>query len=179
VSQDFPEIAQTDSLVVEIPVKKPNPTWWVRTHSDPAYQLITLVLEIKDAKDSGIYLIDAPLHEAVAEAEPKTVSPRLLIASVNRKRTPFIWPVRLSGDGSARGDGWNRTAREAINRAQTQWVRVEANMDLGGYDIKTAKALTADPVWPKLTFHQWLEIAFRDAMIDDWNHPVLKGLRGE
>ena len=36
-----------------------------------------------------------------------------------------------------------------------------------------------EPEWPELSLRELLRIAFKDKMIDDLGHPVLRKLRGE
>ena len=52
-------------------------------------------------------------------------------------------------------------------------------MSLGAYEVFTGSSRIADPVWPDITFQEIIKIAFRDKLISDWDHPVLKRLRGE
>jgi hypothetical protein len=68
---------------------------------------------------------------------------------------------------------------EAVELAQKSWVRVSANMDVGGYDVLTATGTIPEPEWPGLSFAEILRIAFRHKLIDSLDHPVLKKLRGE
>ena len=68
---------------------------------------------------------------------------------------------------------------DAANEAKTRWVRTTANMSLGAYDLAVASGQVAEPSWPDITFQEVIKIAFRDKMISDWNHPVLRRLRGE
>ena len=68
---------------------------------------------------------------------------------------------------------------DAADEARTRWVRISANMSLGAYDVAVAPAQVAEPVWPDISFQEIIRIAFRDKMISDWDHPVLKRLRGE
>jgi hypothetical protein len=90
----------------------------------------------------------------------------------------FLWEVNLPRpDG--RADDWSRTALEALDMAGTKWVRVVANMGLGGYDVYTASGDLPDPTWPDLPFKDLLRIAFKDRFITDRSHPVLRRLRGE
>jgi hypothetical protein len=37
----------------------------------------------------------------------------------------------------------------------------------------------AEPQWPELSFQEVIKIAFRNKMIDTWEHPILRRLRGE
>ena len=68
---------------------------------------------------------------------------------------------------------------DAANEAESQWVRIKANMSLGAYDLTAASGQVAEPDWPDIPFQEIIKIAFRDKMISDWNHPVLRRLRGE
>jgi hypothetical protein len=174
LSQDFATATGARKLVTTIPVRKPSKESFVRTHPDEAYRLRTYVLELKEAGE--LYLVAPTLWEAL-KAEP-TVSPRLLVTTVNRDGTLFVWPIRLPGpDG--RIDDWNRSALEAADMARSRWIRVAANMDLRANEITESSAITADPAWPDLSFREILRIAFRDKMISSWDHPVLRRLRGE
>jgi hypothetical protein len=57
-------------------------------------------------------------------------------------------------------------------------VRVKANQNNGAYDIFVAEAVIAEPEWPKVSFQELLRIGFRDRLVDDLDHAVLKRLRG-
>jgi hypothetical protein len=58
-------------------------------------------------------------------------------------------------------------------------VRVKANMSLGAYEVYEASATIPEPTWPELTYQQMLAIAFKGRLVDNFDHPVLKRLRGE
>lgn len=173
--QDFESAVGVKKLVKTVPVKKPSKEWFVRTHPDPAYRLQTAVLELKE--DREVYLVAPNLWPELA-SEP-TFSPRLLIFSITRHgNVPFIWPIRLPGS-NGRIDDWSRSALEAADEAKTRWVRITANFDLQAYDVTVASGQVANPSWPDLTFQEILDVAFRDKRISDWNHPILRRLRGE
>ena len=67
----------------------------------------------------------------------------------------------------------------AAKLAMDRWVRVASNMSLGAYEVFEATASIPDPVWPDVGFKRLIEIAFRDKFIQDFDHPVLRQLRGE
>jgi hypothetical protein len=174
LSRDFASAVGVKRLITTVPVRKPSREWFVRTRSGPAYRLQTAVLELKEDRET--YLVSPPLWPELASET--TFSSRLLIAAVNRQGTLFVWPIRLPGaDGKI--DDWSRSALDAAKEAESLWVRVVANMSLGAYDITVATGQVAEPQWPDLTFQQIIKIAFRDKMIDTWDHPVLRRLRGE
>jgi hypothetical protein len=58
------------------------------------------------------------------------------------------------------------------------WLRVQANMDLGAYELRRAMHEIPAPVWPTHTLHELLKIAFRDRVVDRLDHPVVKRLHG-
>jgi hypothetical protein len=142
--------------------------------SDSAYRLSTAVLELKEDRET--YLVSPALWPLLADE--KTFSPRLLVTAINRQRVLFLWPIGLPGsDGKI--DDWSRSAMDAADEAESQWVRVTSNMSLGAYEVAVASGQVAEPVWPDVPFSELIKLAFRDKMISDWNHPVLKRLRGE
>jgi hypothetical protein len=174
LSQDFLAAAGVKKLLTTVPVRKPSKEWFVRCHPDPAYRIETCVIELKE--DNETYLVDPQLWPELAGES--TFSPRALITSVNKQNTVFLWPVRLPGpDG--RHDDWSKSALEAATYATRTWVRVQANMALGAYEVFQATGSLADPEWTVPPFNELLRIAFKDRYINTPDHPVLKRLRGE
>jgi hypothetical protein len=174
LSQDFASAVGVKRLITTVPVKKPSKEWFVRVHPDPSYRLQTAVLELREDRET--YLVDRGLWPELT-SEP-TFSPRLLVTAVNRQNAVFIWPIRLPGaDGKI--DDWSRSALDAADEARSRWVRVTANMGLEAYDAAVASGQVAEPEWLGITFQQIIKVAFRDKMISEWSHPVLRRLRGE
>jgi hypothetical protein len=174
LSQDFVAAAGVKKILNTVPCRKPSKEWFVQTHPDPAYRIQTCVIELKE--DSETYLVDSCLwRELVSET---TFSPRALITSINRQGVLFVWPIRLPGS-DGRLDEWSRSAMEAATLAAEKWVRVQANMSLGAYEVYEAAGQWATPEWPDLPFQQILKIAFKDRFVTDLDHPILKRLRGE
>lgn len=75
---------------------------------------------------------------------------------------------------------WWRSAREAADRAQRTWLRIRANTNLGAYDMYEAAAGVelGEPEWPTLTYWELIKIAFKDHLIENLDHPVVRRLRG-
>ena len=172
LSQNFADMIGVKKAVITIPVRKPNRQEFVRTHPDQSYQVATAVLELKDERET--YLVAQDVIPEISQE----LTPKLLIATINRQDVLSIWPIRLPGvDGKV--DDWNKSALEAAATAREGWVRVAANMSLGAYDIFEATGNLPNPEWPDIEFPKILEIAFRDKYIDSVDHPVLQRLRGE
>jgi hypothetical protein len=100
------------------------------------------------------------------------------VATITRQDTFLLFPVRLpAADG--RQDDWSRSAMEAVARARTHWIRMAAKRSLNAYELFEAVGTFPDPVWPELAWTEILQLAFRDHVIQDFDHPILRQLRGE
>jgi hypothetical protein len=171
VSQDFAALTGT-KILTTIPVCKPHRQWFFQTHTSAEWQYPTYTLEDKENRET--YLIDRPLWSALAgEIVFKT-----MVSAINRQGVFFFWPVRMP-DPTGREDKWARSALEFAKLAMGKWVRVTSNMSLGAYEVIMAPPGLPAPEWPELEFPTLLDIAFREKIIRDFNHPVLKRLRGE
>ena len=171
LSQDFAETAGTKKLLLTVPVRKPNPQDFVRVHPDPQYRTIVAFIELRDDRESYLVMPE------IAQQLPGECVSVLCHTAISRQGVAHLWPVRLpASDG--RPNEWHRSAMEAAERAMSRWVRVKANMSLGAYEVFEAASSIPDPIWPEHSFHQLLEIAFRDRVVKSLDHPVIKRLRG-
>jgi hypothetical protein len=172
LDQSYGENLGVKKLLRTVPVRKPGPQDFVRTH--PQHRLTPAALiELKD--DREIYFV-APsmVSELVGEFFVAT-----LYLTINRQNTMTLWPVRMPGPDGKHLE-WHRSAAEAAEAAQRRWVKIRANMGLGAYEIFEAiNDNLPEPVWPEESFEQIIRVAFRDRFIDSAEHPVVKRLRGE
>jgi hypothetical protein len=174
LSQDFSAQLGVKKVLTTVPVRKPDKAWFVRVHPFEDYRLETAVIELKEERET--YLVAKPLWPELAGES--TFSPRIIYTAVNRQGVVFLWPIRLPGpDGKL--DDWNQSALEAAQRAQAHWVRVQANMALGAYEVYEATAPLPEPKFPEVPLMELLKIGFKGRFIDNLDHPVLKKLRGE
>ena len=89
----------------------------------------------------------------------------------------FLWPVRMPDD-TGRDNAWHVSARKAAELGMKSWIRVQANMAMGSYDVMTSDHIP-EPEWPDITFRELLRIAFGGGrMIDSLDHPVVRQLSG-
>lgn len=172
LSQDFASTVGVKKALVAVPVRKPNRQDYVRVHPSKDYQFETAVLELKEERET--YIVAPELWSTLAGE----LIPKVLFTCVSRQHVISLWPVRLPGE-DGRSDLWNATALAAAQRAQTTWIRVAANMSLGGYDMFEAPAGLAEPEWPDVSFQQIIDTAFKGRYISGLDHPVLRRLRGE
>jgi hypothetical protein len=172
--QDFGASTAVKKILTTVPIRRPGPQEFIRVHPDPAWRLQTLVLEVKAYRDT--YLIHPSLRdELLARHE---VVPKVLFTTITRQGVLLLWPIRLP-DRDGRLDSWNHSALEATQPAMTHWVRVVPNHDLRGYEVLQATNLSDDPVWPAISFEEVVKIARKHRLIDSWDHPVLRQLRGD
>jgi hypothetical protein len=157
-------------VMTHVPVKKPSKEWFFRIH--PTHSLDTLILESKE--EGEVLLVSPALQEQLLGEN--CVGVRTLRLGVTRQGTPFIWPVRRPMEG--RRDSWATTALDAISYAERSWVRMQADMNLGGYTIQVAR-VDDEPRWPEEDFSEILRLAFKGAVVENLDHPTLKRLRGE
>jgi hypothetical protein len=174
LSQDFHADLGVKRKLLTVPVRKPDKAWFVRVRPGDEHRLETCVVELKEEGET--YLMAPALWPELAREA--TFSPRALFTAVNRQGVPFLWPVRLPGsDGKI--DSWSQSALEAARLAEGHWVRVQANLSLGAYDVFQATGPLPEPRWPDETLHELLKISFKGRYIDAADHPVLRKLRGE
>ena len=93
-----------------------------------------MILELKEDRET--YLVDRNLWGEL----PGELIPKVLFTVINRQGVLTLWPIRLPGE-DGRHDEWNRSALEAAEMAQKEWIRVAANMSLGAYEVYRAMAI--------------------------------------
>jgi hypothetical protein len=178
MGQDYAAALELKRPVTTVPVRKPSKTAFIWVHPDEKYRLATAVVEIKE--DSETYIVMSDLWPKLV-GEPAFV-PKVLVTYLSRPGNVLaIWPIRLPGS-DGRIDDYNRSALEIATGLATQsWVRVNANRNLGAYEATVAPAGGAwgKPQWPEITFEEILRVAFKNKIINSWDHPVLQRLRGE
>src|SRR5581483_9931582 len=77
--------------LLTVPVRKPDKTWWVRTHPNPTHRLETAVIELKEERGET-YLVAPTLWPELATES--TLSPRALVTAINRQAVLFLWTIK-------------------------------------------------------------------------------------
>jgi hypothetical protein len=173
--QAFDEAMPVKKLLTMIPVRRPGNQEWIRVHPDPAFRQNLPIIELRTERE--VYVVSKHL---VPHLFGEIVYVTLYTA-ITRQGVLFLWPVRLPGpDG--KDIGWWQSARDAAARGTREWIRVRANMGLGGYDVWTVPedslAQLDDPEWPGENFWDLVRIAFKTSLVDSLDHPVVQRLRG-
>jgi hypothetical protein len=175
----FEQGITTKKLVTTIPVRKPKSGlefFRIRPELDwtfPAY-----LLDLKEGEEEKYMVIPELLEEVFSTGKLKPV--KIYTGITFTGQVFFLSDIPLP-DPDGKDNEYNRSRRLAYDLATTKWVKIQANMSLGAYDVIEAKSQLPEPVWPEepTSMINALEIAFKDKLIDSYDHPVLKRLRGE
>lgn len=172
LSENFFEGAAKKALVT-VPVRKPSKESFIRTSPDPSCWQLAGLIEMKE--QGKIYFVLPELAASLRDDGEATFTLAHLVLTVDRRGNPFLWPLKVS----ARESDWNNSARRGAEMAQSQWVRVTANMGAQAYDVAVAANQEPVPAWPEESYSDILRIAFRDRIVDRRDHPVLEELNGD
>jgi hypothetical protein len=152
----------TEKVLTAVPVRKPKKDeFFVERESDLDRQVYVVV-------------------PSCADALPEVIRRSRLFTCISRRGTMFLWPARLpSESGSGSGQRWAETALKIAEQAESLWVRMWGDLDLGGYAMIRAKGNLAEPKWPDKTFAELLRIAFESRIVDRPDHDLIRELNGE
>lgn len=170
LDQTFTEVS-VKKLLTTIPVRKPNRQTFFRIHPDPTYRETFPIIDLKD--DGEEYIVARHL---VPEFSSELVIKEIRLG-VTRQGTVFFLPLRLPGPDGKDMKWWSSLREHAV-RAETHWIRVIPNRDLGAYEALQAGDTLSEPEWPEPPFWDLIKIAFKEYLISDVNHIVIRRLRG-
>jgi hypothetical protein len=172
LGQDFAATVGVRKVLTTVPCRKPNRQEFIRVRPGEDWRLETGLFE--DRLNRDIYLVSRSLWPELAGE----VFPAVIFTTISRQGSVFLWPCKLPGiDG--RSNTWNDSALAGARIAETNWVRIYANMPAQIYDVVQAVDELSEPEWPSgLTFQEILKLCFQDRFIDTPDHPVLRALRG-
>jgi hypothetical protein len=173
LDQSYLEQPAGRKLLTTVPIRKPHSQDFFRVHPSEKYRLsLAAMITLKD--DNDTFLVHPSFVSEMAHGEFYHATLYLVI---NRQKVISIWPVKQTGR-EQRPMAWHLSAADAAQKAMKSWIRIIANRSLGAYEILQASGPLSEPEWPDLAFSEILAIAFRDRIVRDHHHPVIKRLRG-
>ncbi|QWD79338.1 hypothetical protein ICV01_06740 [Polynucleobacter sp. MWH-Spelu-300-X4] len=142
-----------------------------RVHPGDDYKFPCLTVEDKDSGET--YLASPNMAGQLGSlATVKTI--RL---AVDNAGTPkLIGEPDLDPNG--RRNLWHSSLKNAIKLAEDEWVRVQANMSAGQYEITTSANDLGFPRWPKQSMEELINDAFAGRIIDSPDHPYIRQIQG-
>ena len=115
-----------------VPVGKPPRQDFWRAHPDDEMTIIMSAFEDKDTRE--IYIIAPDMFDSMNALG--VVTPMKFVPTLNRQRVLRLLAAKLPSEASGSlGGSWQETLLAAIQHAKKSWVRISADMALGGYRI--------------------------------------------
>ena len=158
-------------LLTRVPVCKPKKTNFFRVHVSEEMTFQGMLLEQKEVNES--YLVVPDIAQEISEL----VSAVQLYAAIDRHNNVSLIPVPLPGEDGKRNP-WHQSLAQAVEMSKSNWIRITANMSLGGYDVFAAEASLSEPEWPDCDIEALIEVAFRGKIISGLEHPIVQSLLG-
>ncbi len=150
---------------------KLNKHRFCRVHPSDEYKFRCLVV---DDKDNGETYLAAP---NMASQLGSLATPKTIRLAVDNAGTPkLIGEPDL--DPSGRRNLWQSSYKDAIKQAENDWVRVQANMAAGQYEITPSMSDLGFPRWPKQSMDELINDAFAGRIIDSPDHPYIRQIQG-
>lgn len=142
-----------------------------RTHPAQDYQFPALLVDDKEGRE--VYLA-TPALAAHLGSMAKSVILRLVVDNAG---TPKIIAQPIL-DALTRSTLWTTTMLEAIRISETDWVRIESNMDAQQYNIILAANNLGEPQWPAQSMEELVQTVFAGRIIASEDHPLISQLQG-
>ncbi len=166
-----------ESVLLGISIRKPKRDDWIRVHPGADYTVTAAVIEYEGSGERRLYFVPPSLRNVAEQAAGSAYRAVQIFTCINKWDVVFLWPAALPDE---RENAWHVTGLQAASAAQDTWVRVQANMRAGRYEIMKAKIDYGDPVWPEKSFSELINLAWpSEHIITSEDHEVLKELRGE
>ncbi len=166
-------MAGSTEVLTRVPVRKPTKDEYFRIRSGDENTFTTMIYEDRTKRE--FYFVTPAMIPIMRSASDVTVA--TLVQFMTKQNVMGIFPLKVATDSSG-PNGWQDTARHAAQLAKTDWIRIKADMALGGYRIYKAEGDLGEPEWPDMSFNELLDLAFKDRVIASADHPVLNNLFG-
>jgi hypothetical protein len=150
---------------------KMNKHRFCRVHPGAEFKFRCLLV---DDKENGETYLAAP---NMAGHLGSLATPKTIRLAVDNSGVPKLI-AEPDVDPSGRRNLWQSSYKEAIKQAETDWVRVEANMQAGQYEITKSTNDLGDPRWPKQSMEELINDAFSGRIIDSPDHPYIRQIQG-
>jgi hypothetical protein len=154
-------------LLTTVPVGKPNKSTFFRVKQSEELAFNTFILENKVTRETYIVV------PVVAQVISELVRPVMLNVAIDRQNNVSLIPVQLPQEDGTRNP-WHESLAQAVERAKTNWIRINPNMQLGVYDVYEATAELPEPIWPSRTIDELVDVAFLGKIIRTVDHPIVQ-----
>ncbi len=173
------EIA-TRRVISNIPLRKPKKTEFFQIRPGEEWTLQAYMTTLGDQEEDKYLVLPGGEAAPLLQEQGLLKRVQLFTGITYGSGVVFISEVALSEiDGN--WNEYNRSRYEAYQVAMEKWVKIVANQESGSYERIEPLSNLPDPVWPEqpTTLQEALNLAFKDRVIEDLEHPRIKELRGE
>ena len=145
-----------------------------RVHPGEDFKWPALIVTLKESGGNGESFIATP---ALRSRLGSLASPKILRLAVDNVGTPRLVGVPII-DPNSRPNSWNDSSVRAVERAESQWVRIESNNIAAQYEVIVAKEDLGAPQWPNQSMQELVLACFDGRIIQNVDHPVIRDLEG-
>ena len=167
-----------DAQTLYCSVSRPGNDSYIRTYPDRSWWRDAYVVEQTGADNrKAVYLISKALRK-LEELEGK-VKRKRMVPYITLTGAIGLWPIGID----AIDNPWVASAMRACEAARENWVLVVSRREIGQNKARPADGKHPDPVWPKLSFDEMIDLAFlperRITLANYQTHPAMRKIRGE
>jgi hypothetical protein len=174
--QEFLDQTMATTLMTTIPVEKPGDQEFIRVHPDEAYRHLAILITHQDERGARYFV-----HPTFA---PKLGNIKYhleqLYLYTSRQGKLAFWPIKFPKDN--RENTWLESAVAAAEAAMKEWVCITSNLQDKMYTTSKALGVFPEPDWLEITqgksVDRLLAIAFKERLILNDTHPLIRKLRG-
>jgi hypothetical protein len=159
--------------VTRVPVRKVGSKDFYRIKHDQAYRMVgARLIEDRHVNNKGFFLLASGVK--VPSSLRKDVRSASLYTGMNHIGDVFLVTV-LKSDTT-----WYDSAREMVQVATKQFIKVVANNAAGCYDYYEPGGVIPEPDWSAIpSFPELLALAFKDRIIENSDHKALRSMLGD
>lgn len=172
-------IIKTAPVLKTIRVKRPDNTAFFRIRAGPEWVADYPIFSAKGT-DKEKYLVYPEFQQELIERNSLSIV-RFYFGIEWGSNVMFLTDVGIQTNEDGTLNSYHRSRAELYEMGKEKWISISANLDLGAYVATEAKSKIPDPAWPPKpeNIDEAVQIAFKNNVIDNENHPILKKLRGE
>src|ERR1039458_3198576 len=160
-------------VLLEVPVKKPPNETWFRINTNQEYYGVFYFISLKADKEE-LYFVVPEVADALNGIESRLII-KHVFTCINRSGDVWLWATTVPDE--LKPNSWHASALECADKAKTYWTRIVANNKLK-INEATISEIDSEFEWPKHTFEELLQVAFKGKIIDTMEHPVIRRLQG-
>ncbi len=164
-----------EEMLSAVSVRKPPAEEYIRVHPNREMTISVALHESREGYTSEYYIIMPKMLSTLNSLRGAFYAQ--LYVTVTRSGNTMLWPVKLPTGGA--GNPWYESALHGAELAKANWIRIFADAGQKQYRVMKALSDIDGPKFPGKPMNELLEIAFKNRVIDNDDHPICRKLRGD